>query len=79
MFSINLKFKPIWKSQNRQEGGSGGPLCCGAGVRAESPGGGGPDLDRVEVIVDKIFFKKFRKSRFGADLDRVEVIVDKKY
>ena len=36
-------------SQNRQEGGSGGPLCCGAGVRAESPGAG--DLDRVEVIL----------------------------
>ena len=60
MFSINLKFKPIWKSQNRQEGGSGGPLCCGAGVRAESPGGGGPDLDRVEVMVDK---KKYFKTK----------------
>ena len=49
-------------SKNRQEGGSGGPLCCGAGVRAESPGAG--DMDRVEVTQMIIFslFHKFRRQ-----------------
>ena len=59
--------------KTRQEGGSGGPLCCGAGVRAESPGVG--ELDRVEVGLMLILIRVLMMNLIRVLMMKVVIII----